>query len=182
MSEPEEWVSVAEAARRLGVSERSLRRVLARPENAAGTRQETAETRTGRRRGVRVLAALLPELKTHFEKWENAAGTRRIEHGGTENNAAASAFETRREHGAVLMAQERVIEEQKARIHDLQAALEHEREQTRRLQDALSREQALRSIEAPKAEATVNTRETPEGAHKPTSGGSWWARLWKGKG
>ena len=47
---------------------------------------------------------------------------------------------------------ERVIADQEARITDLQTALEHERRQTRSLNEALLREQQLRLLTAPIAE------------------------------
>ena len=60
--------------------------------------------------------------------------------------ALSLAFET------ALQAKERVIRELEARLVDMQAALDHERESSRRLSDALTREQTLRALPPPQAD------------------------------
>jgi hypothetical protein len=115
------------------------------------------------------LSAFLPEIKQHFEIWENSDRTRHVEHGNNMANTAESSFQTRTEHGAVIVAYERLIEEQKARITDLQTALEHEREQSKRLTDALAREQALR---------LVGTTEEKPVETTPEPRRHWW-EVWK---
>lgn len=62
---------------------------------------------------------------------------------------------------ALTLSYQRIIAEQAAHISSLQAALAHEREQARKITEALGREQQLRALEATAA--------------RPT----WWERLWK---
>lgn len=62
-----ELLTVAEAAAFLGVSERTLRRLLALPANAARTRRETRRTATGARTITLLPAELIAELAACFE-------------------------------------------------------------------------------------------------------------------
>lgn len=193
MKDATEVLTIAEAAARLDVPERTLRHVLKRPEYAAQTRQETRQTKTGTRQSTLLSAALLPDLAQHFAKWENPA-----EHGNpnaarTRQEAANPAEENTAEHGRNLIPlYSMLLQEKDARLLDAQSqiaslerALEHEREQSRRLVEALAREQMLRALPpAPvnetrqeAAENTANAAEAeqtpPEPPHK-----AWW-KFWE---
>jgi hypothetical protein len=69
----EEWITIAEAARQIGVTERSLRRLLARPDYAARTRRENRRTPSGQRQSTLLPAALLPDLNAHYERQKETA-------------------------------------------------------------------------------------------------------------
>jgi hypothetical protein len=172
MADTDEWISVAEAAQRLGVTERTLRRLLCREEYAAQTRQETRQTRTGTRQTTLFPAALLPRLAQHFEKWENAAKHGAKNGAGIRRNALNTAGPNT---ALVMQTYERLLAEKEARLGELQAALDHEREQSKRLTEALAREQSLRLL-PPAQEASQETlqEEAAEGKHP------WWA-FWQRK-
>jgi hypothetical protein len=154
MSEPD-GITIAEATRRLNVSERTLRRVLARPEYTGRTVTQHRQTKTGTRDTCLLPADVLSDLAAHFASWETPADT------GTENtaqtvaNAGNTGTDSRENTGTtqatadvrlVVATYERLITEQQARIADLTTALEHERITGRTLADALAREQALRAL------------------------------------
>ncbi len=63
----DDWVTVAEAAARLGVTVPRLRRLLARPEWSKLTGTRTRTTATGTRTSVSVPVLLLPELAVALE-------------------------------------------------------------------------------------------------------------------
>lgn len=65
--------TIADAARALGIGERRLRRLLARPEYAARTLTVERLTRTGTRQSVTVPADLFEEIRQRVEIEENAA-------------------------------------------------------------------------------------------------------------
>jgi hypothetical protein len=69
--EEDEWLTVAEAAKRLKVSERQVRHIIARPENAAKTRQTTRQTKTGERTAAVLSAAFIEELLSRILPQEN---------------------------------------------------------------------------------------------------------------
>jgi len=131
----DEWLTIAESAERLHVPERTLRRLLARPDYAKETRQEPRQTKTGTRPTTVLPATLLAMLARHFEKWENPAEPRQDNAAGTGQNADNVAANT----AIVVQTYERLIDE-------LKTALEHERLTTRSLADALAREQTLRAL------------------------------------
>jgi hypothetical protein len=163
-------LTVSEAAARLACSERTLRRLLARPEYAGRTVTEQRQTKTGTREARLLPADLLRDLGAELARWEQTPADTGRRNDGSQ---AANTGTTSADAGRLLVAYERLLQEQQARIGDLTAALEHEREQSKRLQDALQREQTLRVI-AP--------QETLADLVDPEPSRAWW-QVWKrGKG
>ena len=144
IGEPE-WVTIAEAGRRLGLAERQARRWAERLP-AEGRRQE--EVGNGRSRALVRLDLLSALVSGHLSGHLS---------GQVSGQVSGQAAEPPAEEmmavplGLAMTAQrdalERVIAEQAARIVDLKASLEHEREAGRRLGEALAREQTLRMLE-----------------------------------
>jgi hypothetical protein len=158
MTDTPELLTIAEAAARLGIGERRLRRLLAREENAARTVTVTRRTRTGTRTCAALPIDLLLEFQAEIERGENAANVDSDSDTANVDSGATNAARTRREPGGqsmalaavyerVLRERERVIEAQAAQIETLLAALEAERESRRAAADALAREQTLRAIQ-----------------------------------
>jgi hypothetical protein len=135
----DEWVTIAEAAQRLDVPERTLRRILTEPEYAAHTRQEARQTKTGTRQTTLLPSTLLTALATRFEKWEKPAEDGAKNAAGMRTDAIAKPVNTANNVAIVVHAYERLIDE-------LKEALDHERQTTRNLSDALLREQTLRAL------------------------------------
>ena len=158
-----EYITIGEGARRLGVSERTLRRILTRREYAAEMRPVTRRTKTGTRQAAAFPPRLLEALQRAIEHESN--GIQNAANGGGANAADNAAprptlTKTRQapssalvaeyadrllaERDRVIVAHEQRIAEQAARIEALEAALE-------RSQDALAREQTIRALPAPEA-------------------------------
>jgi len=191
-SEPpaDEIVTIAEAARRVGITEQKLRRLLARPEHAGRTLSRTHRTRTGTRRATVLPEGLIADLRSLLERETNATGTGTQGAEPSEEGAAerAAGVFTGEAPGPLVRA---LIGQYEARISELTTALEHEREQGRRLVEALTREQSLRALEAPtiaqETRAAANdTGSGPEGAQAgageapgatAAAGVSWLGRL-----
>lgn len=197
MSEAEEFITITEAAQRLGVTIPRLRRFLARPEWSDLLKERETRTRTGTRTARTVSVLVLHEIGQALK--ERDKQEREREHSTPEpfsfplgEQKQASEPETKKQSAtppdAALVAQ---LQAENAFLRgELTAqreAREVEASELRRLmlmdrQELLELRQRVALVEAPKAEATDNTRETLEGAQKSTSGG-WWARLFgKGKG
>lgn len=147
-------LTIAEAATRLGVHERRLRRLLTRPEYAARTVTETRRTRTGTRTATALPVDLITDLSAFFERQsapeppvEETVSERGQEPGATLTVTALAAYTDR-----LLQERERVIAAKDAEIETLKTALESERENSRRLSDALTRTQALLAIAPPSAQ------------------------------
>ncbi len=160
MTEPlEDWMTVAEAARLLDTTERTVRRHLARPENTAQTRQESRRTKTGTRQTTLVRAAFVTELSPQFQQWRNAA-----QPGGP--NAAqtrqSTAFAGGQERGDLLAAYHLLIEAKDAELVRMQDNLQATQAALSKALDALAREQTLRAIaSAPDTAAAQPQPETP---------------------
>ncbi len=209
MSDPDEqneWVTVAEAAARLGVRERQARRWATKLPDSDRTLDRTV---TGRPRTLVRLAALQQmrakparpkppgELAADNDRTNNSSDRTQERDDRTTETGLSPSLAT------IAATYERVIQEQAARIGDLQTALEHERAQARRLTEALAREQTLRALPAPDTTRRATTRRatTPPEAPGDAQGdtvvqdqaqaaerteeagtlgpGNWWARLWR---
>jgi Tfp pilus assembly protein FimV len=127
-------LSIAEASRVLGISERTLRRVLRDPEIAARTLAKDRQTRTGRRRAILLSPELIAELSGRMCANEN---------GGTNTSKMPA---------DVAAVYEHLLAEREARIADLTAALEYEREQARLQAEALARAQTMLAAAAYRVE------------------------------
>ena len=92
----ERFVTVAEAAALLGVSERTLRRLISLPANAGRTRQEHRQTKTGRR-----VATVLPvvELEALGRQLVEAEAANLTPTPNTGNGGGANGGETPAERG-----------------------------------------------------------------------------------
>lgn len=124
----EEPLTVAQATARLGISERTLRRVLRDPEHQAKLQAVTRQVNGRLRDTIMIPPELYRCLKERFLSANQPA-----------NQQAA---------GGILPVDmirlyERLIEEQNARITELQQALEYEREQSRLHAAAALKAQAL---------------------------------------
>lgn len=135
MSQEPEWVSIAEAARALGLAERQARRWAQRLP-AADRRQE--DVTPGRSRALVNLTALRALVA-------DPAAPGATEHLSGQVSGQVSV--------PASAAYERIHQTQQARIDDLQAALEHERRQNQQLIEALRAEQHLRALAAPEPPA-----------------------------
>lgn len=179
-------VSISEAAERLGVTLPRLQRALKRPEFAAHVRIGERPTRTGTRTVTLVSVSVLGDLsrwlgeQKHKQKRPESLPSEAGAQGGqlTPAEATARGF------------YERLDAQRREQIAELKAALEHERQTTRALADALAREQALRALPPPQAEPeAVGSPETDtptaKGSESEASGPEkgvqrrpWWERLW----
>lgn len=169
MSEPEELktLTIAQTAARLGVTEPRLRRALKLPEFADRTLTET-QTRTGTRTGTGIPLALVLDLQAFFERKTTAPGVKRRKN-NTNGNAnvftSGSVPEDAPPPPADLIpVYHRVMNEQAARIDDLKARVEFLEAALQREQENTARGMALRAIEAPHEEKTEQR--------------TWW-RFWK---
>ncbi len=165
--EPFEWITIAEAAKRLGLVERQARR-WADKLSADGRRQE--ETTPGRSRALIRLDLLenlvSGHLSGHMTGQPEPHAETPVEPEKNEPQSQTFQVPLQLAMTAQRDALERVISEQAARICDLQAALEHERGQSQRLTEALAREQTLRLLSAPTntqvPDASVSTESPGE--------------------
>jgi len=193
-------LTIPEAAAELGIHEKRLRRLLARPEYRDRTQTGTRTTRTGERAVSLVPAALLSEVKTRLAMEQVPASQEAADQGNADNMDADGATgsgdspktgtRTRTEAQVQRLAgvYERLMMEKEARIAELSAALEHERGQSRHWQEALAREQVLRALPPPQGglqpqdgpqAAPGDAQEAPREAETPAR--AWWMRLWKGR-
>lgn len=135
-------LTVAQASQHLGISERSLRRLLRDPKIAAKTQAEHRQTRTGQRRVVLLSSDLLLEI---------ADSLRQSFSENTSKN-------TGRTQAEVMGDYERLLAEKDARIAELIAALEHERTQSRCHADAHKCAQELLRSQTPSARPSLLER------------------------
>jgi hypothetical protein len=151
---PGDLLTVPEAAALLGITERALRRRLARPEYAAGTRQVTRRTRTGTRTSAGLPPRLVQALKASFESETDAA-----EHGGNAAERGERQQAEQREEGQLSPLVAALLTEREARLADKDAEIARLSETLSQTQaalqkalDTIGREQALRAL-LPHAEA-----------------------------
>jgi hypothetical protein len=151
------------------VTEPRLRRLLSRPDFRSYARQEERKTRTGTRTATVIPVRVLPDFRAALEKEAGSNGQREREQKQPEAFASiAAAYET-------------VLREKEARIADLQTALEHEREQSRRLAEALAREQTLRALPSPSPQTAARSTHDDAVERDAESVGQitpWW-KLWE---
>lgn len=125
----ETLLSVAQACKVLGVSERTLRRILREPEMAARIQAKDRQTRTGLRRSSllddELISAISKRLEVAEEELDNIGNY------------------TGRRQAELMQMYESLLSEKDQRISDLTAALNHERAQSRRHAEALAQAQEL---------------------------------------
>lgn len=189
MSEAEEFITIAEAAQRLGVTIPRLRRFLARPEWNELLKERETRTRTGTRTARTVSVLVLNEIEEALKEGDKRERER--EHSTPEPFLFSLGEQTNKV--PIKSTDPALVEQLQTENTFLRAELTAQREahqtaeaELRRLllldkQELLDLRQRVAQIEAPKAETGKDTQETTEGAYRATSGG-WWARLWKGKG
>ncbi len=182
---PSTWLSVPEAARELGLSERSLRRILKAPEHRhatqAGTRRERRQTNTGARDATVLAPAFVEALKAQlqaqagtFNGGENT-GTQHRQNAG--RTVATTQAETPADGGApafegggsellspggelrLALVYERLIEAKDAEILRLVARVEALEGALQREQENTARAQTLQAMH-PQVLASPN--EVPE--------------------
>ncbi len=141
-------LTIAQAAKQLHVSERTLRRALRGPDLQARLQATTRQV-AGRTRQVSLIdAELLALLSQRFYSKHHpkrAAGTADGTAGGNQQAQQTATPPDRAAEPPELpvVAYQRIIAEQAARIADLQAALDSERENARRHAEAAARAQIL---------------------------------------
>lgn len=206
MSETEERLTVAEAAGKLGVSVRTIRRLLSVAKY--GGRTQAVERHTSK--GIRVTTMVPPDLLTdlranlHLVNGEQAGegneGNTKAEprafseaSGGAPPNDATEPAEDGSlpapAYRAVIQAQAQTIEAMRSEVAYLREALTL-------AQQNLTREQTLRALPAPTLEAPQPAPEAPQVGAMPQDQaqavdrqaperpqeagmGNWWARLWR---
>lgn len=186
-----EWLTVAEASQALGVSIRTVRRLLSEAEY--GGRTQAVQRQTSK--GTRLTTVLPPELVAQMRsrvhlgnppKAEAASGSNAEAGNGVDSEAHSGANggalpnvpanDTEATPGILpAVAYQRVIAEQSARIEDLKTRLDQADRREGELlgalkqaQENLQREQSLRLLMAPMAETLpetpVDTWAAPEAA------------------
>jgi hypothetical protein len=145
MVDKEEWLTIAQAAQRLGLAERQARRYAQHLPDSCRTVDRTP---AGRGRTLVNLAAL-SETTAQARAGKATPDTSRTDAGHAPDTAETYPVPLALAMTAQRDALERVISEQAARISDLQAALDHERDNSKRISEALAREQTLRLLTAP---------------------------------
>ena len=175
MSEAEEWLTIADAARRLGVAERQARRWAERLPADARRQEETAPGRSRALVHLPALRLLLtpdtrPDIGPDTDRTSDRTSDRTDDRTSdrTDDRTPPPDMEPEEEDddaapeadpsqigmtlALALAIQregfERITAAQAAQIATLQDALLHERETARRWQEALTREQMLRAIPA----------------------------------
>lgn len=145
----EHLITVAEAARQIGVSERTLRRILHEPEQQAKLRVISRQIRGRVREVAMVPPALLAEMMSRF-----AADHSNDEPATTTIRPAQEAYVGKQTgitftagtlvlvYQRLVMEKDSVIQQQAERIADLQRAIDHERDQSRRAQQNALRRRA----------------------------------------
>lgn len=137
----EHLITVAEAARQLGVSERTLRRVLREPEHQAQLRVISRQVRGRLREVAMIPPSLLTALQGRFcadHSADNAPETvvkaPQEAYVGKQTGITFTAGTLVLVYQRLLAQKDSVIRQQAERIADLQRAIDHEREQSRRAQ------------------------------------------------
>ncbi len=165
MSNPAEdsWLTIAEAAARLGISGPRLRRLLTRPGFAERIQKQSHETVTGTRSATMIPLALLLDLKTASASYRAREKQVHKENNSNDNhsdNVADNVSMTvpmGAAFAAALSAKDEVIME-------LRAALAHEREQAVRLTETIGRQQLLLSMTGPQDSPSEATKGPHSGA------------------
>ncbi len=168
-------VTASEAAARLGIPLPRLMRLLRRPEFAPHVGKGERETRTGTRTVTVVSVSVMPALRTATEEHKH-------EQNGPERYRPDDAA-ARMQLSVVY---ETLLREKDARIADLAAALEHERESHRRTQTLLALAPPQAPTEtgpgAPESGATVEsggcTEPAQSEAQERETRRAWW-QFWR---
>jgi len=188
-------LTIGQAAARLGVSARYVRRLLERPELAAMVEHGTRQTRTGERGTRLVSPALFLRLQAITTHKPDAEPN---EERGPEQNAAerGTRNETTESQKAVPFSEPeqltplgaRLVAEMEGRILDLQRQLSAANAALEREQQNHARTQTLRALEAPTVAqetrpAADDTGNGPEGAQAGAgeAPGATAARSWLGR-
>lgn len=184
MSDSEEWVTIAEAAKRLEVTIPRLRRWLARPENERLSVTRETRTRTGTRTAVTVLVSVLPTIKAALEIGEERERTETGTRTGTGTNENTFPFpppseaENLRREIEILKAER---EKDAGEVAFLRSEIERRNQsesELRRLMMVDKQELLeLRQRLAITGEADTNSHDNGGGAEKIT-GRRWW-EIWK---
>ena len=170
------FVTIAHAARRLGVTEQKLRRLLARPEHAGRTVSATHRTRTGTRRATLLPECFVGELGALFEHETNAPANPPGKAPGTVSEHSG---EGAGEHAAIVFTGEApgplvraLLGQYEARIGDLKSEVEALRAALEREQQNHARTQTLRALAAPPPMQEPAPEQTGPGRHAggPTAG------------
>jgi len=136
---PEKPIMIADAANLLGIGERRMRRIVARPEFKDRTEPGTRKTRTG----IRPVNLVTPDLYADilaFITLEDAQSDNADGGADIPTKPPKPAPRTRTDTVLPITAYELLLAEKDARIQELQAALESERAAVQRAQEAAAHE------------------------------------------
>lgn len=169
-----EGIPLSEAAAQLGITRPRLQRLLQRPQWASASWKTERETRTGTRTVTLVRVSVLPALQTEIIEREREQDGPACSRSYSRSDSMQSRSASRDTSGQLEPLAAALLAEKDARIGELTAALEHERETTRRLTEALSREQHLRLLPPPasravSAVAPSAVSDTARGATRDTA-------------
>jgi len=164
-----EALTIAQAAARLGVSERTLYRLLKAPETAARTLTGERQTATGRRQTTLLPPELVNDLAARFEGERTPAPNADTTEKNTGTNADNDAGSNGDNTSAVSVEGEApgplvraLIGQYEARIADLKSEVEALRAALEREQMNHARTQTLRALATPVAPAPNSPQEAPE--------------------
>lgn len=129
-----DYLTIAEAASRLGIGEKRLRRWLARPGKEGLTLASVRMRKTGPVNVAVLPAELLERISAEFQ--DALSGGREGAAGATGTTGTEQG--QKRQKAGTANTDERVMEALESRLADLQAALESERQNNARLAEALS--------------------------------------------
>ncbi len=146
-------ITINACAELLGISDRSLRRLLAeRPEWKSKSVVLERVGKTGARPARCLPPGLVAEISAVLE-------SERAERGNTGKYSTEPRGNTA-DAQLPAVSYQRILAEVEARLADALASLEHERALTLRLSDALSREQSLRALTAPESPSEPAEKES----------------------
>ena len=197
----QERLTVAEAARRLDVSERSIYRLLKEPNFAGRTLTEHRQTVTGRRLTTMLPVDVLAELEEHFSIYRtvtnnDGATVTNVGNDDDNNDGRIPANGDNGDSGSVLsVADPRLVILYERQLADKDAEIAFLRTQLQLAQENLAREQALRALAAPQtsrerpsdAPESILAGENRKSAEPAESSAAeekprhWWRRMWRGR-
>jgi hypothetical protein len=164
-----EFVTIAEAAQRLHVTERRLRRLLERPEYSARTVTRTRRTRSGMRRSTGLPPDLVADIELVLAEEKYAADvdsdTSRRDSAQDGAHYAADTIPVVL-YQRLLQERDRLVQEQAERIASLERDRERLHDQLQMALESLGREQALRALVPPQ----MTAQEAPGSAESGEEG------------
>jgi len=162
----EEFATIAEAARRLGVDARQVRRYLLRlsPTDKGQDSQRTHKGHPILLVRVSAVEALRAASAEHETPKDTGNGQSTDRTGHATDTSVGTVVEAAPTAGQLVPLFQRLLSEKDARISELTTALEHEREQSRAWREAHHRAQTLLALSAPVTDVTAQAQDSPPDA------------------